>query len=103
MLEAMACGALVIGSDTPPVAEVIEHGVNGLLVPFFEPERIAEAVLRVLADETGHAHLAEAGRRSVMERYDLRQVCLPRQLELVQTIAAGSLPLGDAPGDRADG
>ncbi|WP_237216534.1 glycosyltransferase family 4 protein [Falsiroseomonas oryziterrae] len=99
MLEAMACGALVIGSATPPVEEVIEHGVNGLLVPFFEPERIAEAVLRVLADEAGHAHLAEAGRRSVVERYDLRQVCLPRQLALVQHLAAGRLPTtadGDA-------
>jgi glycosyltransferase involved in cell wall biosynthesis len=92
MLESMACGAVVIGSDTPPVAEAITHGVNGLLVPFFEPEKIAETVLKVFADPAGHAHLAEAGRQSVIDRYDLRTICLPRQLDMVERLAAGMDP-----------
>jgi glycosyltransferase involved in cell wall biosynthesis len=92
MLESMACGAVVVGSDTPPVAEAITHGVNGLLVPFFEPEAIARGVLGVLADPAGHAHLGVAARRSVVERYDLRTVCLPRQLDLVERLAAGLDP-----------
>ncbi|PWS35259.1 glycosyl transferase family 1 [Falsiroseomonas bella] len=97
MLEAMACGALVVGSDTPPVAEAITHGENGLLVPFFEPEAIARSVLGVLADPAGHAPLAAAGRQSIVERYDLRSVCLPRQLELVERLAAGLEPEASGP------
>ncbi len=48
LLEAMASGCLVIGSDTAPVREVIEDGVNGMLVGFFDVEAIAEEVCRVL-------------------------------------------------------
>jgi len=93
MLESMACGAVVVGSDTPPVAEAITHGETGLLVPFFDPPAIARAVLGVLADPASHAHLAEAGRRRIVERYDLRTVCLPRQLDMVERLAAGLEPV----------
>lgn len=98
VLEAMACGALVVGSDTAPVAEVIAHGENGLLAPFWDPPAIARAVLGVLADPAGHAHLGAAARRSVVERFDLHSVCLPRQLELIERVAAGLDPEAeDAP------
>jgi glycosyltransferase involved in cell wall biosynthesis len=92
MLESMACGAVVVGSDTAPVAEAITHGETGLLVPFFDAEAIARSVLGVLADPAGHAHLGQAARQRVIERYDLRTVCLPRQLDLVERIAAGLDP-----------
>lgn len=102
MLEAMACGALVVGSDTPPVAEAITHGETGLLAPFHEPEAIARAVLGVLADPPGHARLAAAARQRVLDRYDLRTVCLPGQLEMVERLAAGLEPAPPAAG-AADG
>ncbi len=50
LLEAMASGCLIIGSDTAPVREVIEDGRNGLLVDFFDGERIAEKALQALAE-----------------------------------------------------
>lgn len=48
LLEAMASGCTVIGSDTAPVKEVIVHGCNGILVDFFDYEAIADAVCNVL-------------------------------------------------------
>jgi glycosyltransferase involved in cell wall biosynthesis len=95
VLEAMACGAVVVGSDAPPVTEVMAHGENGLLVPFGDSVAIARAVLGVVADPDGHAQLAEAGRQTIVARHDLYGVCLPRQLELIERVAAGLAP-GDA-------
>ena len=90
LLEAMACGAVVIGSDTAPVAEVIRDGVNGLLVDFFSPEALARQMAAVLADPAAHRPLGLEARRTVEQHFDLHSVCLPRQLALVDWLAAGA-------------
>lgn len=73
VLEAMACGALVVGSDNPPVSELIHHGHNGLLVPFNDPDRLAEGLLAVLGDPQAFAPMAEAGRATIAARYDVNR------------------------------
>ena len=86
LLEAMACGCLVVGSRTPPVEEVISDRVNGLLVDFFSTDAIAAAVDYALGRQRDLAPLRAAARRTVLERYDLRRVCLPAQLALVERL-----------------
>lgn len=64
-LEAMACSALVIGSDTAPVREVISDGENGLLVPFFDVEAIADTVCAAIDDPKRFAGVRKHARDSV--------------------------------------
>jgi len=89
LLEAMAAGCLVIGSRTAPVEEVIDDGRNGFLVDFFSPEAIASKVEEVLSQQKTMQPLRENARRTVIERYDLKRVCLPAQISLVEQLAAG--------------
>jgi glycosyltransferase involved in cell wall biosynthesis len=86
LLEAMACGCLVVGSRTPPVEEVIAHGENGLLASFFSTEEIAAQVADALRRGDELRPLRERARRTVVERYDLQRVCLPAQRALVDEL-----------------
>jgi glycosyltransferase involved in cell wall biosynthesis len=86
LLEAMSCGALVVGSDTAPLRDVIRHGENGLLVDFFDGEALARQVAAMLADPEAHRPLRQAARATVVERFDLQRVCLPQQLALVDRL-----------------
>jgi glycosyltransferase involved in cell wall biosynthesis len=90
MLEAMSAGALVIASRTAPVREVIEHERNGLLVDFFDRERLAQLVVDTLADRRQHDRLRQNARATIIERYDLRRKCLPQWRSFVETVAGRS-------------
>lgn len=76
MLEVMATGGLVLGSKTPPVEEVIEDGVNGLLVDFFAIDRIVERIEEVLDHPDKMATLRVKARETIQERYDLSRLLL---------------------------
>jgi len=82
LIEALAAGCLVVASDTAPLAEVIDHGRNGLLVDFFDPLALAGTIARVLAAPRETASMRREARRTAVERYDRRSVCLPAHLEL---------------------
>jgi|SRR6185312_2771741 len=85
MMEAMAAGCVVIGSRTPPVEEVITNDENGLLVDFFSPQQLVEAIQRVCEDPIKAHELGERARQTVVDRYDLMTVCLPRQRSLLES------------------
>ncbi len=71
LLEAMACGAPVVGSRGLPVEEVIRDKENGLLVDFNSPEQLSQALLRLLEDRALGRRLGDAGRATVEQHYDL--------------------------------
>jgi glycosyltransferase involved in cell wall biosynthesis len=88
LLEAMACGAVVVGSATPPVEEVITTGENGLLVDFFDRDGWLNTLEEVLAQPERHRPLGARARQTVVERYDLNDRCMPQLLDLVDQVAA---------------
>ncbi len=84
MLEAMSAGALVVGSRTAPVQELIDDGVNGRLVDFFDVPGWAAMLTKALAHPGRFADMRAAARQTIMNSYDLRANCLPRMVEFVE-------------------
>lgn len=80
MLEAMATGCLVIGSNTEPVREVIADGKNGMLVDFFSPMEIADRVDEVLDHPDRFTFMRQQARQTILQQYDLAQL-LPHHLQ----------------------
>ncbi|HWR39328.1 MAG TPA: glycosyltransferase family 4 protein [Patescibacteria group bacterium] len=80
MLEAMSCGCLLVASDTQPVREVINDGVNGLLVDFFRTAQIADRIEEALDDPRRRAAIGVRARESIRDRYELKSM-LARQAQ----------------------
>lgn len=81
MMDAMSCGAVVLGSDTAPVTEMIADGRNGLLADFFSPEEIADKAIEVLRDPAEFRPLGRAAEEMIVRQYSLEAV-MPRMLDL---------------------
>ena len=84
LLEAMSMGAMVIGSRTPPVEEVIRDGENGRLVDFFDVAGWSTALSGALSDPDAATPLRKTARETIVSRYDLRSNCLPRLVSFVE-------------------
>jgi glycosyltransferase involved in cell wall biosynthesis len=65
ILEAMASGCPVIATRVGGIPEIIRDEVDGILVPPQNPELLARAINRLIADDRLRTRLAEAGKESV--------------------------------------
>ena len=83
MIEAMSAGAHVIGSATAPVQEVIQDGVNGTLVDFFDIPAWSAALTKALAYPDQFQSLRQAARQTALDRYDQREL-LPKMVNFVE-------------------
>jgi glycosyltransferase involved in cell wall biosynthesis len=72
LLESLASGVPAVASRIGPTEEVIEDGVNGLLVPPRSPEALADAVLVLLRNSERAQAMAERGRLLVHEKFSAR-------------------------------
>ena len=86
VLEAMAVGVPVLGSDTAPVREVIRDGENGYLTGFFDSVALADRALELIARRDQIAAVGLRGRETVLRNYDFESVGLPAYLELLKPL-----------------
>jgi glycosyltransferase involved in cell wall biosynthesis len=89
MLEAMGTGALIVGSDTDPVRELVTDGDTGVLVPFGEPQAIADKLMHVLDNPSEYQDVRKNARDLILAKYSTNDL-LPRYWDLIQTVANGS-------------
>jgi glycosyltransferase involved in cell wall biosynthesis len=83
LIEALSAGCLVVASDTSPVRDVID-GENGMLVPFFDTDQLADRVIEALSRPRQFHAMRTQARRTAVERYDVGRICLPQMMSLVR-------------------
>lgn len=88
LLEAMASGMAVVATPVGAIPQVIEDGVNGLLVPVDNDRALAEALARLLEDRDLRERLGSEARRTVFEKYGM-QVHVRALVELYRCAADG--------------
>ena len=73
-LEAMRANTPVVLSDVVGNADVVEHRVSGMLVPFGEPTAIGKSVAEILDDSDLRHEITEAARVRLEELFDVRKM-----------------------------
>ncbi len=71
-IQALACGVPVVTTPSGSIAEFIDDGVTGLLVPEGDPPALAAALIRFLTDEKLRLEFAARARAEAVRRFDAR-------------------------------
>ncbi len=67
--ETLALKRPIVVTDAGGLPEMVEHGVNGLVVPRRDARALADGIIKMLSDPAAAARYGEAGRRTVEERF----------------------------------
>ena len=74
LLEAMAMGKAIVATPTDGTKEVIEHEKDGLLIPYCQPESLADATLRLYNDLALYEQCGQRARHLVAQRFNAQRV-----------------------------
>ncbi len=94
VLEALAMARPLAATAVNGVAEIVEDGVSGLLVPRRRPELLGAALATLLEDPVRAAALATAGRERVEAHYALTEM-IARLTRLYEKVLSGPVRLGE--------
>jgi glycosyltransferase involved in cell wall biosynthesis len=91
VLEAMVHGLPVAAARASALPELVEDGVSGLLVPPDDPERLADALRRLLGDDAERRRLGAGAQERARTRFSVARMA-NATVELYSSIAAASTP-----------
>ena len=74
LLEAMAMGKAIVATPTDGTKEVIVHEDDGLLIPYNQPEVLADAILRLYNNRTLYNQCGLHARQLVAQRFNAQRV-----------------------------
>jgi glycosyltransferase involved in cell wall biosynthesis len=80
MLEAMACGAPVLGSSTGPVKEIIREGENGYLFDFFAVDELVEKAVQITTKD--NKEIIQNARNDIKEQFSFAEKIFPKYQKL---------------------
>ena len=83
--EAMATGCALVASDTAPVREFVTHRKTGLMVPFLQPDAVADAVLTLLEDQALSNRLRRNARAWAEKNLDMNDY-IPAYEKLIANV-----------------
>ena len=84
----MACGLPCVATRVSGSEDIIQHGVNGLLVEPEDYQGMAQALLTLLRDPAMARQYGRAARVTIEQHYSLEHI-MDRYIELYQRIAHG--------------
>ncbi|HSY04849.1 MAG TPA: glycosyltransferase [Steroidobacteraceae bacterium] len=74
LLESMACGVVPVASPVGGIPDVVQDGVNGLLVAPRDPQAVADALQRLATDRELLHRLARAARERIEAQYSVTRL-----------------------------
>ena len=74
LIEMMACGNPVIGSDIAGIRELLVHEENGLAFPVNDPSAFCSAITTLVDDPAYRKRLGQAARRKIASEKDTSEV-----------------------------
>jgi len=74
IIEAMMAGLPVVATNVGGIAELVENGVTGYLVPRQDPQSLALSLRRLISDHQLRRRLGDAGRKRALEKFTLERM-----------------------------
>jgi glycosyltransferase involved in cell wall biosynthesis len=85
LLEAAACGLPIVTTDAPGCHEIVEHDINGLLVPCKDSSALAEAIQDLMDNPKERKRMGNAGRTKVLAEFD-QEIVLKETFEVYKEL-----------------